>query len=99
MHKTSFISKVLVNSTLLHQWLHSLFSDFDSTYSKVKIMHFWSNENLATHIFEFSILEIRKLSKVPTLNMEHICVKEEKRYTAFGTGYTTCSILGTDTFL
>ena len=66
---------------------------------KVKIMHFWSNENLATHIFEFSILEIRKLSKVPTLNMEHICVKEEKRYTAFGTGYTTCSILSTDTFL
>ena len=62
-------------------------------------MHFWSNENLATHIFEFSILEIRKLSKVPILNMEHICVKEEKRYTAFGTGYTTCSILGTDTFL
>ena len=47
-------------------------------------MHFWSNENLATHIFEFSILEIRKLSKVPTLNMEHISVKEEKRYTALG---------------
>ena len=62
-------------------------------------MHFWSNENLATHIFEFSIPEIRKLSKVPILNMEHICVKEEKRYTAFGTGYTTSSILGTDTFL
>ena len=50
-------------------------------------------------ILLFSILEIRKLSKVPTLNMEHICVKEEKRYIAFGTGYTTCSILGTDTWL
>ena len=23
-----------VNSTLLHRWLHSLFSDFDSTYFK-----------------------------------------------------------------
>ena len=54
---------------------------------------------MATHIFEFRILEIRKLSKVPTLNMEHICVKEEKRYPAFVTGYTMCSILGTDKFL
>ena len=36
MHKTSFIIKVLVNSALLHRWLNSLASDFDSTYFESK---------------------------------------------------------------
>ena len=85
MHKTSFFSKVLVNSTLLHQWLHSLFSDFDSTYFKSENNAFLVKRKFAnSYISEFSILEIRKLSKVSTLNMEHMYVKEEKRYTAFG---------------
>ena len=31
--------------------------------------------------------------------MEYICVKEEKGYTPFGTGYTTFTVLGTDIWL
>ena len=36
MHKTSFITKLLVKSVLLHLWLNALVNDFDSTYFKSK---------------------------------------------------------------
>ena len=42
---------------LLHRWLNSVFTDFNSTYFKSKNKGFLVNENLATHIFEFSILD------------------------------------------
>ena len=54
-----FITEVLVKGALLHQWLNLLFTGLDGTYFKNKqLKAFSSNENLATHINEFSILEI-----------------------------------------